>query len=78
MMNAMRHRINDEGYLIKVGLDNEGGKHKKKSVKVVKDWWLAKPNMNLTISGLPERYWGKRIKIKIIVLNDEEVEEDEV
>lgn len=77
MKNAMRLRINDDGYLTRVALSDEGGKHKKKSIKYSRDWWLAKKSMRLTISGLPERYWGKRIKVKIVVL-DEEVEEDEV
>jgi hypothetical protein len=58
-------RINEEGYVARP----VGSKGHKSNRKIIyRDWWLAKPHIHLHVNTLPQRYWGKRIRIKIEVV----------
>lgn len=60
-------RINEEGYVARpVGSKGKGGRRK----IIYKDWWLGKQHLHIHVNTLPQRYWGKHIKIKIEVEND--------
>lgn len=75
---GFRLRINEDGYLVRTALEDEGGVHKKKRIKESRDWWLGKHQLGVTISSLPERYWGKRIRVKIEVIGDDEIINQEI
>lgn len=65
-----RLMVNEKGYLCRTS------NSKKEGVRYLRDWWIGKSSMKLSIAGLPSRYHGKHIKVKIEIV-DEGVEEDE-
>jgi hypothetical protein len=67
MSVAFRNVVDDDGYLVRTALEDNGGVHKKKRVRYSRGWWLGKHHFEVTIRSLPERYWGKRVRIKVEV-----------
>lgn len=66
----MNYRINEHGYLEKkMPTRSKGIKH-----SVWRNWFLARYQMTLHITKLyiPARYAGKRFRIRIEVMKDEE------
>lgn len=75
-------KINDEGYVI-----HSNKPHRKKDInsnninKIWKDWWLVKPSnknnyCHISLGKfddiyLPVSYFGKRVKLKLEVIDDE-------
>lgn len=68
-----RVKLNQKGYLCRFT-----NRTKKKKEKESRDWWLGKKSLNVTIKTLPERYWGKHIRIKVEVIDEDEVIEQEI
>lgn len=61
----MRITINDDGYVVKKRTRKSTTK---KHDEVVKDTWLA-TRTGIRINYFPERLWGKRIRIRVEVVD---------
>jgi len=70
MVRTNTQRIDDEGYLTYTTKDTEGGCKSKGKLVPRKSWWLGKKEMNIVINGLPERYWGQRIRVKVEIMDE--------
>jgi hypothetical protein len=57
--------VNDYGYLVR-----RSTKGKEKSFSTC-NWWLGKKSLNLGSVSIPERYHGKRLCLKIEIIEDE-------
>lgn len=59
--------INEQNYLTRTMST------KKRGVVCLRNWWLGHEGFNLRIHSLPKRYWGKHIRIKIEIVDEEEL-----
>lgn len=61
----MKNFVNVDGYVSRCrGAVAHGGRRRAAS----REWYLGKRTLNVTINTLPQRYWGKHIRIRIEVL----------
>jgi hypothetical protein len=65
-MSTSRLMINQDGFLVRTAKDSEGGRGTKGKIIVKQDWFLGTPKLDIHIRSLPERYWGKHLRIMIV------------
>ena len=64
--------VNEDGFLER---STRGGRRNPTSVGTTRDWWLIKASSKPSASpqftcGIPWEYLGKRVKVKLVVLDE--------